>query len=110
MVRPTVHLDFGPLHYSLRDSGQAQGGGTNQTLDQGKRKKILRGITGVARPGQVLAVIGPSGGGKTTLLNALAGRIRGVDAAGEPLLAGPVTLNGRARQDMDYGRMKRLTG
>jgi ABC-type multidrug transport system ATPase subunit len=35
--------------------------------------KILDGIRGHARPGEVLAIIGPSGGGKTTLLDTLAG-------------------------------------
>ena len=107
--RPTVRLDFGPLHYALRDSGTA-GGGREAQKNVGERKQILRGITGVAQPGQVLAVIGPSGGGKTTLLNALAGRIRGADATGAPLLRGPVALNGRPRQAADSGAMKRLTG
>jgi ABC-type multidrug transport system fused ATPase/permease subunit len=35
--------------------------------------RILDGITGHARPGEVLAIMGPSGGGKTTLLDTLAG-------------------------------------
>jgi ABC-type multidrug transport system ATPase subunit len=34
---------------------------------------ILDGISGHARPGEVLAIMGPSGGGKTTLLDTLAG-------------------------------------
>ena len=35
--------------------------------------RILDGISGHARPGEVLAIMGPSGGGKTTLLDTLAG-------------------------------------
>ncbi|KAE8100447.1 hypothetical protein FH972_018344 [Carpinus fangiana] len=37
---------------------------------------ILHGITGSVNPGEVLALMGPSGGGKTTLLNLLSGRIK----------------------------------
>jgi len=37
-------------------------------------KQIVKGASGVARAGEVLAVMGPSGSGKTTLLNVLAQR------------------------------------
>jgi len=36
-------------------------------------KSILQGLTGYAKPGQLLAIMGPSGSGKSTLLDALAG-------------------------------------
>ena len=37
-------------------------------------RAILQGLTGYAKPGQLLAVMGPSGCGKSTLLDALAGK------------------------------------
>ncbi|XP_042435659.1 ABC transporter G family member 22-like isoform X1 [Zingiber officinale] len=37
-------------------------------------KDILQGITGSSRPGELLAVMGPSASGKTTLLSLLGGR------------------------------------
>ena len=45
------------------------------TASMGKKgsRSILQGLTGYAKPGQLLAIMGPSGCGKSTLLDALAG-------------------------------------
>ncbi|RZC74772.1 hypothetical protein C5167_050254 [Papaver somniferum] len=51
-------------------------------------KIILGGVTGVVRPGELLAMLGPSGSGKTTLLTALAGRLPGK-------ISGTITYNGQ---------------
>ncbi|CAG7835687.1 unnamed protein product [Allacma fusca] len=47
---------------------------------------ILSEISGEVRPGEVLAVMGPTGCGKTSLLNSLSGRLR--------LESGSIRLNG----------------
>eukprot|EP00899_Mesostigma_viride_P020252 jgi/Mesvir1/28228/Mv04777-RA.2 len=40
-----------------------------------KKKWILQDVSGEAKPGRVLAILGPSGAGKTSFLNALSGRL-----------------------------------
>ena len=39
--------------------------------NRGKKKQILHGLSGYAKPGQILAIMGASGSGKTSLLNIL---------------------------------------
>jgi len=59
-------------------------------------KRILRGITGLMEPGHVTAVLGPSGSGKSSLLNILAGRQRTSGPAGSAPLTGRISVEGAA--------------
>ena len=59
-------------------------------------RPILEGITGSVRPGQVLAIMGASGAGKSTFLDILARkRKRG-------LVGGTTLVNGREVSDADF--------
>ena len=44
-------------------------------MSDGKHKQILHNLTGYAKPGQMLSIMGASGCGKTSLLNVLGQRI-----------------------------------
>lgn len=57
-VDTMLDLHFIRLGLSLRSNG----------------KVVLKGVTGRCRPGRVTAIMGPSGAGKTTLMNTLANR------------------------------------
>ena len=69
-----------------------------------ERKPILANVSGVARSGQLLAIMGPTGCGKTSLLNVLAGRVpqSGMSAA---QLSGDILVNGKPRDDQMFRRI-----
>lgn len=48
------------------------------TGEKAGTRDILKGVSGVVKSGQILAVIGSSGAGKTSLLDVLVGKVRGV--------------------------------
>lgn len=68
-----------------------------------KEKLILKKISGMVQAGQMLAVMGSSGAGKTSLLNLLAGRITTSKGA---KATGAVHVNGEAR---DYSKFKKIS-
>lgn len=71
-TRPVIEVAFKDLTLTLK----------------GKRKHLLRCVTGKIMPGRVSAVMGPSGAGKTTFLSALAGKTRGCTTTGSILING----------------------
>ncbi|CAI5448357.1 unnamed protein product [Caenorhabditis angaria] len=69
-------------------------------------KEILQNVSGVARPGQLLALMGASGAGKTTLLNMLLSRnLKGLETGGSVKVNGHelgrkiTAISGYAQQD-----------
>lgn len=79
-LRPPIELSFVDLSLFLKGSG----------------KKILSNVTGKLTPGRVMAVMGPSGAGKTTFLNALAGK------ATHSRTTGAVFINGKSDSIQSY--------
>ncbi|EFN56469.1 hypothetical protein CHLNCDRAFT_22567, partial [Chlorella variabilis] len=70
-----LRIEFSELGLQLRSCG---------------RKTVLQGVTGVLPAGCVTAIMGPSGAGKTSLLNVLAGK-----AHAYGVQAGSIAINGR---------------
>ncbi|XP_028798408.1 ABC transporter G family member 11-like [Neltuma alba] len=66
-------------------------------------RTILAGLTGYAKPGQLLAIMGPSGCGKSTLLDTLAGRL-----GPKTRQAGEILINGH-KQVLAYGTSAYVT-
>ncbi|KAK2437323.1 ABC transporter G family member [Trifolium repens] len=66
-------------------------------------KSILQGLTGYAKPGQLLAIMGPSGCGKSTLLDTLAGRL-----SSNTRQTGDILINGH-KQELSYGTSAYVT-
>ena len=81
-----VSIEFANLGMKLKSNGQV----------------VLEGVTGEFPPGSLVALMGPSGGGKSTFLNALANRAPYGDVSGE------VSLNGVKGETI--GKYPRLIG
>ncbi|XP_065072396.1 uncharacterized protein LOC135696807 [Rhopilema esculentum] len=72
------------------------------TLKTGSKKVVLSGVNGEVCSGEVTAVMGPSGAGKTTFLNALSGK------AYYGIRGGDILVNGKAVDSIT--KYRRVTG
>eukprot|EP00475_Leptophrys_vorax_P032728 TRINITY_DN5088_c0_g1_i1.p1 TRINITY_DN5088_c0_g1~~TRINITY_DN5088_c0_g1_i1.p1 ORF type:complete len:756 (-),score=211.45 TRINITY_DN5088_c0_g1_i1:29-2296(-) len=89
-LEPVV-IQFRDLQLSVRPSTSAVSKHLSKNKQkQQKWKPIIRGVTGILRPGELVAIIGPSGSGKSSLLNILSGRI-----PSNTKFSGEVLANGR---------------
>ena len=64
-----------------------------------KPLKILKSVSGLANSGQMLAILGESGSGKTSLLSILSGR---TSTKNSDQISGKVKLNTTSINDLDY--------
>ncbi|KAK1323780.1 ABC transporter G family member 28 [Acorus calamus] len=81
--RPVIEVAFKDLTLTLK----------------GKKKHLMRCVTGKIMPGRVSAVMGPSGAGKTTFLNALAGKATGC------YMSGLILINGKIESIYSYKKI-----
>ncbi|XP_049385787.1 ABC transporter G family member 22-like [Solanum stenotomum] len=79
-IEPTlrIRLKFQDVKYTVALKG---------VENSDTEKCILQGVSGSACPGEILALMGPSGGGKTTLLKLLSGKVKND--------SGTITFNGQ---------------
>jgi ABC-type multidrug transport system ATPase subunit len=72
--------------------------------DEYSNKRILKNVKGRAESGQLLAIMGPTGCGKTSLLNVLAARMPRSNCINTEL-GGNIYINGVKRVDEDFRRI-----
>jgi ATP-binding cassette subfamily B protein len=65
-------------------------------------RQVLRGVSFDVQPGELIGLVGPSGGGKTTIVNLIA---RFYDVTG-----GSVTIDGVDVRELDSGHFRRQIG
>ncbi|CAH2045518.1 unnamed protein product [Thlaspi arvense] len=97
-LRPIILKVFEELTYSIK-SQTGKGRYWFGSEEPKPNRLVLNGVSGIVKPGELLAMLGPSGSGKTTLVTALAGRLQGK-------LTGTVSYNG----DPFTSSVKRKTG
>jgi hypothetical protein len=66
------------------------------SAERGRWRRVLQGVSGSVGSGEVLGIMGPSGGGKSTLLMKLCGGLGGHARGGEWRSGGVVCLDGVA--------------
>uniref|UniRef100_A0A7C9AQY5 Adenosinetriphosphatase n=1 Tax=Opuntia streptacantha TaxID=393608 RepID=A0A7C9AQY5_OPUST len=86
ILRPII-LKFEDVTYNITLSPTTESTCCLGNPEPKQTRIVLNGVSGIVRPGELLAMLGPSGSGKTTLLAALGGRLPGK-------ISGSISYNG----------------
>ncbi|XP_027348358.1 ABC transporter G family member 9-like [Abrus precatorius] len=86
-VNPPVTLKFEDVVHKIKIS-KGEGLLCKKKVSSEERV-VLKGVSGVVFPGELLVILGPSGCGKTTLITALGGRLN------DSVSSGTITYNGK---------------
>ncbi|XP_071102630.1 protein white-like [Haliotis cracherodii] len=86
-----IHLSWENVNVYVKSERKKCCGGGSEAV---KQKQILRNVTGMVKPGSLLAIIGASGAGKSTLMNVLTNR-----NVAQYIVEGEIKVNG-----VDVGR------
>eukprot|EP00899_Mesostigma_viride_P025494 jgi/Mesvir1/6129/Mv00833-RA.1 len=92
-LQQSCKLEWHNVTYKISLKKSKKGGATEKIL--------LNDVSGVARPSEVLSIIGASGAGKSTLLDVLAGRVQYTSITGSILLNG-LPVDARFRRLSGY--------
>ncbi|WP_264077165.1 ABC transporter ATP-binding protein [Mycolicibacterium houstonense] len=99
-----VEIEFDNVHFSYPSADKVSLASLEEvaTLDDRGGDEVLHGISFTARPGQMVALVGSSGAGKSTIASLLA-RLYDVDS-------GSITLNGTDVRDVTFASLKDTVG
>jgi len=102
--RVPVSVEFDDVRFSYPSADKVSLASLEEVavLDQRDGDEVLHGISFTAQPGQMVALVGSSGAGKSTIASLL-GRLYDVDA-------GAVRLNGVDVRDLTFASLKEAVG
>ncbi|POM75483.1 ATP-binding cassette (ABC) Superfamily, partial [Phytophthora palmivora] len=92
-ARKSSGLPFTPSNLCIKDLEYFV------TLPSGEEKQLLRGITAYFEPGRMVALMGATGAGKTTLMDVIAGRKTG------GRIVGDIIVNGEPKNSANFSRI-----
>lgn len=108
--RGPVEVQFDNVHFSYPAADQVSLASLEEVaeLDHRGGEEVLHGVSFTARPGQVVALVGTSGAGKSTIASLLA-RLYDVDP-GTDSVSGAIRLNGADLRDVTFASLKQTIG